>query len=151
MEIILLQDVDNLGHKDEIVKVKPGYARNYLIPKGLAKIATESTKKVHLENIKQKQHKEQKLRSDAEAVANKLNGTKLTIITKTSSTGKIFGSVNTVIISEALEKIGFTIDRKNITIKSDAIKEVGTYEATIKIYKDIKVNITFDVVSDNEK
>lgn len=150
MEIILKQDVENLGHKDDIVKVRPGYARNYLIPKGYAIIATESAKKMHLENMKQKQHKEQKLRSDAEAVAKKLKDVKLTIVTKTSSTGKIFGSVNTVMIAETLEKQGFTVDRKNITIKGDAIKEVGNYEATIKIYKDIKVTINFDVVAENE-
>ncbi len=150
MEIILKQDVDKLGNKDDIVNVKSGYARNYLIPKGYAALATKSAKKMHLENMKQKQHKEEKLRADAESVANKLKDVKLIIQTKTSSKGKIFGSVNTIMIAEALEKKGFTVDRKNIVIKGDAIKEVGKYEANIKLYKDIKVNISFEVISDSD-
>ncbi|HOD89130.1 MAG TPA: 50S ribosomal protein L9 [Bacteroidales bacterium] len=148
MEIILKQDVDNLGHKDEIVNVKPGYARNYLIPQGYAIMATASAKKVHEENMKQKAHKEAKLREDAEAVAEKMNGLSLRIGTKTSSTGKIFGSINTVMIAEALEKEGFNIERKNITLKGEAIKEVGNYEANVKIYKNIKVVVPFEVYSE---
>ncbi|OQC43326.1 MAG: 50S ribosomal protein L9 [Bacteroidetes bacterium ADurb.Bin028] len=148
MEIILKQDVDNLGHKDEIVNVKPGYARNYLIPQGYAIMATASAKKVHEENMKQKAHKEAKLREDAEVVAEKMNGLSLRIGTKTSSTGKIFGSINTVMIAEALEKEGFNIERKNITLKGEAIKEVGNYEANVKIYKNIKVVVPFEVYSE---
>ncbi|MFY9591463.1 MAG: 50S ribosomal protein L9 [Bacteroidales bacterium] len=148
MEIILKQDVDNLGHKDEIVNVKPGYARNYLIPQGYAIMATASAKKVYEENMKQKAHKEAKLREDAEAVAEKMNGLSLRIGTKTSSTGKIFGSINTVMIAEALEKEGFNIERKNITLKGEAIKEVGNYEANVKIYKNIKVVVPFEVYSE---
>jgi len=148
MEIILKQDVENLGHKDEIVNVKPGYARNYLIPQGYAIMATASAKKVHEENMKQKAHKEAKLREDAEVVAEKMNGLSLRIGTKTSSTGKIFGSINTVMIAEALEKEGFNIERKNITLKGEAIKEVGNYEANVKIYKNIKVVVPFEVYSE---
>ena len=148
MEIILKQDVDNLGHKDEIVNVKPGYARNYLIPQGYAIMATASAKKVHEENMKQKAHKEAKLREDAEVVAEKMNGLSLRIGTKTSSTGKIFGSINTVMIAEALEKEGFNIERKNITLKGEVIKEVGNYEANVKIYKNIKVVVPFEVYSE---
>ena len=148
MEIILKQDIDNLGHKDEIVNVKPGYARNYLIPQGYAIMATASAKKVYEENMKQKAHKEAKLREDAEAVAEKMNGLSLRIGTKTSSTGKIFGSINTVMIAEALEKEGFNIERKNITLKGEAIKEVGNYEANVKIYKNIKVVVPFEVYAE---
>jgi len=148
MEIILKQDVDNLGHKDDIVNVKPGFARNYLIPQGLATLATVTSKKVHAENMKQKAHKEAKLRTQAEDMVKKIEGLSLKIATKTSSTGKIFGSVNTIMIAEALVKEGFEIDRKNITIKGDTIKEVGNYEATVKLYKSIKVNITFEVYSE---
>jgi large subunit ribosomal protein L9 len=148
MEIILKQDVENLGHKDDIVNVKPGYARNYLIPQGFAMMATASAKKIHAENMKQKAHKETKLRNEAEAMVSKMEGMNLKIAAKTSSTGKIFGSVNTIMIAEALEKAGYAIDRKNISIKGDAIKEVGNYEATVKIYKSIKVNITFEVYSE---
>jgi large subunit ribosomal protein L9 len=148
MEIILKQDVENLGHKDDIVNVKPGYARNYLIPQGFAMMATASAKKIHAENMKQKAHKETKLRNEAEAMVSKMEGMNLKIAAKTSSTGKIFGSVNTIMIAEALEKAGYAIDRKNISIKGDAIKEVGNYEATVKIYKSIKVNISFEVYSE---
>jgi large subunit ribosomal protein L9 len=148
MEIILKQDVENLGHKDDIVNVKPGYGRNYLIPQGYAILATKSAKKMHEENMKQKAHKEAKLRADAEALANKMENLSLRISTKTSSTGKIFGSINTIMVAEALEKAGFEIDRKNISIKGEAIKEVGKYEASIKIYKNIRVNINFEVFSE---
>ncbi|MDR2009123.1 MAG: 50S ribosomal protein L9 [Bacteroidales bacterium] len=148
MEIILKQDVENLGHKDDVVNVKPGYARNYLIPQGYAILATKSAKKMHEENMKQKSHKEAKLRADAEALASKIENLTLKIGTKTSSTGKIFGSINTIMISEALEKAGYDIDRKNITIKGDSVKEVGTYEASIKLYKNIKVNIKFEVYTE---
>jgi large subunit ribosomal protein L9 len=148
MEIILKQDVENLGHKDDIVNVKPGYARNYLIPQGFASLATVAAKKIHAENMKQKAHKEAKLRTQAEEMVKKIEGLSLKIAAKTSSTGKIFGSVNTIMIAEALEKAGYEIDRKNISIKGDSIKEVGNYEATVKIYKSIKVNIAFEVFSE---
>ncbi|MGQ1946463.1 50S ribosomal protein L9 [Geofilum sp. OHC36d9] len=147
MDVILKEDVTNLGHKDDIVAVKPGYGRNYLIPRGIGILATESARKVHAENQKQRAHKESKLREEATVLAGKLDGKKLTIGAKTSSTGKIFGSVNNIQIAEALEKDGFTIERKNITIK-DQVKEVGTYSATVKLYRDVKATVEFEVVSE---
>jgi len=147
MEVILLQDVPNIGHKDDIVKVKDGYGRNYLIPKGIAIMATPSAKKVHAENMKQRAHKEEKIRLEAQALAEKLQGITLVIGAKTSSTGKIFGSVNAIQIAESLKEKGFEIDRKNIILPSDQIKEVGTYTATIKLHRDVKAEIKFEVVS----
>lgn len=146
MEIILKQDIPNLGHKDDVVVVKNGYARNYLIPKGYASVATESAKKVLAENIRQRAHKEVKIKADAEGVAGKLEGLKLTIGAKTSSTGKIFGSVNTIQIAEALNQKGFEIDRKLISIDNDHVKEVGTYTAQIKLHRDVVVKIEFEVI-----
>jgi len=148
MEIILKQDVTNLGSKDDMVVVKNGYARNFLIPKGLAIMATASAKKVLAENIKQRAHKEAKIKAEAEKVAVRMDGIKLTIGAKTSSTGKIFGSVNTIQISEALHAQGFEVERKNIQLQEDHIKEIGTYKAKIKIHKDVQVEIEFDVVSE---
>ncbi len=148
MEIILKQDVPKLGHKDEIVNVKNGYARNYLIPRGMATVATESVKKVLAENVKQRAHKEAKIKTDAEAIAKKLEGISLTIGAKTSTTGKIFGSVNTIQIAEALANKGFEIDRKNINLPNDHVKEVGNYTAEIKLHRDVKVTIQFEVVSE---
>lgn len=148
MEIILLQDIPNLGHKDDLVKVKNGYGRNFLIPKGLASLATQSAKKMHTENLRQRAHKEQKLRDNASEMAKKLAAIELKIGAKTSSTGKIFGSVNTIQISEALNAQGFEIDRKNISLHEDTIKEIGTYKATVKVYKDIKTEISFEVYSE---
>ncbi|HNS30816.1 MAG TPA: 50S ribosomal protein L9 [Tenuifilaceae bacterium] len=148
MEIILKQDIPNLGHADDIVVVKDGYARNYLIPKGYAISATPSAKKVLTENIKQRAHKEAKIKGDAESVAKQLEGIKLIIGAKTSSTGKIFGSVNTIQIAEALAEKGLEIDRKNITIKDDHIKEVGNYTAEVKLHRDVKVTIDFEVIAE---
>jgi len=148
MELILLQDLANLGHKDDIVKVRNGYGRNYLIPQGYATLATESAKKQHAENMRQRAHKEQKLRADATAIANKLSAVELKIGAKTSTTGKIFGSVNTIQIAEALVEKGFEVDRKNISLKEDSIKEIGTFKAVVKIYKDIKAEISFEVYSE---
>ena len=148
MEVILKQDVSNLGSKDDVVVVKDGYARNFLIPKGLAVMATASAKKVLAENIKQRAHKEAKIKAEAEKVAARMMGIKLTIGAKTSSTGKIFGSVNTIQIAEALHGAGFEVERKNIQLQDDQIKEVGTYKAKVKIHKDIHVEIEFDVISE---
>lgn len=148
MEIILLQDVPNLGNKNDVVTVRNGYARNYLIPKGMAITATESAKKVIAENIKQQAHKEAKVKAEAEQLAKKLEGVKLTIGAKTSSTGKIFGSVNNIQIAEALAAKGFEIDRKSITLSEDQVKEVGTYKAEIKLHREVKVSIEFEVVSE---
>lgn len=148
MEVILIQDIPRLGHKDDIVTVKMGYARNYLIPQGLAIAATESAKKVVAENMKQRAHKEEKLRLDAQEIADKLEGLKLTIGAKVSSTGKIFGSVNTIQIAEALAEQGFDIDRKLIIIKDDQVKEIGTYNANIKLHREVAVTIEFEVISE---
>ena len=148
MEIILKQDVQNLGNKDEIVKVKNGYARNYLIPEGMAITATESAKKILAENTKQRAHKEAKIKADAEIIAKKLEGVKLTIGAKTSSTGKIFGSVNTIQIAEALAQKGFDIDRRIISIQDDQVKEIGNYFAEIKLHREVKVKIDFEVIAE---
>ena len=148
MEIILKQDVNKLGTKDDIVIVKDGYARNFLLPKGLAIMATPSAKKVLAENISQRAHKEAKIKDEAEKIASRMTGLTLTIGAKTSSTGKIFGSVNTIQIAEALLVQGFEIDRKNIRLPEDQVKEVGTYKAKIKLHKDVYVEIDFVVVSE---
>jgi len=148
MEIILIQDVERLGSKDDIVTVKDGYARNFLIPGKKAVAATDSAKKVLAENIKQRAHKEARLREEAQAIAEKLANKKVKIGAKVSSAGKIFGSVNTIQVAEAINKKGFEIDRKQITLPEDSIKEVGTYTAKIKLYKDVVVELEFDVVGE---
>ena len=150
MEIILKQDVTHVGYKDEIVKVKDGYANNYLIPQGLAIMATASAKKVLAENLKQRAFKEQKIRTEAEALAEKINAIKdLKLATKAGENGKIYGSVNTIQLSDAIKaQHNIEIDRKKIYIKGDAIKELGSYQAVINIYKDIKSEITFAVVAE---
>jgi large subunit ribosomal protein L9 len=145
MEIILKQDVTNIGHKDDIITVKNGYARNYLIPKGMAETATPSAKKMHAETMRQRAHKEAKLREEALEFAKKLEGISLEIGAKTSTKGKIFGSVNTIQISEALAEKGFDIDRKNISIKEDLIKEVGKYTATVKLHRDVRIEVPFEI------
>lgn len=146
MQIILLTDIANLGHKDDVINVKPGYGRNYLIPQGYAILATESAKKVVAENTRQRAHKEAKLKAEALELAAKLEALKLTIGAKTSSTGKIFGSVNSIMIAESLLAQGYDIDRKKIILKE--VKEVGTYTAVIKLHRDVKVNVEFEVVSE---
>ena len=147
MQVILKEDVQNLGYKDDVVTVKDGYGRNYLIPQGKAVIASPSALKVLAENMKQRAHKLEKIKNDALALAARLEGVSLTIGAKTSSTGKIFGSVNTIQIAEALEKAGFEVDRKVIYIK-EAVKEVGSYKAQLKLHKDVSVEVPFEVVSE---
>ena len=146
MEIILLTDIANLGHKDDIVDVKQGYGRNYLIPQGYAILATPSARKVVAENLRQRAHKEAKLKAEAEEIAAQLAEVKLTIGAKTSSTGKIFGSVNSIMISESLKEKGFDIDRKKIVLKD--VKEIGTYTSLIKLHREVKVYVEFEVVSE---
>jgi len=148
MNVILKQDIPNLGHKDDIITVKNGYALNYLIPKGLAVNATPSLRKMHEELLKQRAHKEEKIRQEALEVAEKIKALKLTIGAKTSTKGKIFGSVNTIQISEALKNQGFTIDRKDITIKEELIKEIGNYTATVRLHRDVFVEIPFEIVAE---
>lgn len=147
MEVILKEDIQSLGYKDDIVNVKKGYARNYLIPQGKAIIATESAKKVLAENQKQRAHKLEQIKADAQALADKLQGVSLTIGAKTSSTGTIFGSVTNIQISDALKEKGFEVDRKLIVIK-DQVKEVGNYNATLKLHKEISVEIPFEVIAE---
>lgn len=147
MKIILKEDITNLGYKDDVVEVKSGYGRNYLIPQGKAVIATPSALKVLAENQRQRAHKLAKIKADAEALAASLEGVTFSIATKVSATGTIFGSVNTIQIAEALEKLGHNIDRKVIVLK-DAIKEVGNYTATLKLHKEVSVEIPFEVVAE---
>lgn len=148
MEIILKQDIQKLGHRDDIITVKDGYARNYLIPGGKAIQATVTAKKIHQETLKQRAHKEEILRDKALEMAEKMKNISLTIGAKTSTKGKIFGSVNTIQISEALNEKGFEIDRKDITIKDDLIKEVGNYTALIRLHKEVKIEIPFEIVAE---
>lgn len=147
MKIILKENVTNLGYKDDVVEVKNGYARNYLIPQGKAILATESALKVLAENQRQRAHKIAKIKADAEAIAASLQDVSLTIPAKTSATGTIFGSVGPIQIAEELEKLGHNIDRKIIIIKN-AVKEVGSYTATIDLHKEVKVEIPFQVVAE---
>lgn len=148
MEIILKEDIPTLGYKNDIINVKDGYGRNYLIPKGLAIQATTSAKKIHSENQKQRAHKEEKIKNEALELAGKLEGLSLEIGAKTSSKGKIFGSVNNIQLAEVLQKEGFEIDRKLIKIVDDQIKNVGTYKATIKLHKEVSVDLEFQVISE---
>lgn len=148
MEIILKKNVDKLGYKDELVNVKPGYGRNFLIPQGYAVLATASAKKAHAEIMKQKSHKESKILAEAEAIAAKLSEIQVTISTKVGENGKIFGSVNTVQLAEALKAAGFDIDRKSLKIKDEPIKEVGTFEAEANLHKGVKPTFKFEVVGE---
>ena len=147
MKIILKEDIPSLGYKDDVVEVKNGYGRNYLIPQGKAIVATPSALKVLAENQKQRAHKLAKIKADAEALASQLEGLSLTIGAKTSSTGTIFGSVNSIQIAEALEKLGHNVDRKLIILK-ESVKEVGKYNAIVKLHKEVSVEIPFEVVSE---
>jgi len=148
MNIILKQDMPNLGHKDDIIAVKDGYARNYLIPKGFAINATAQAKKVHAEILRQRAHKEEQLKDAALKLSEELKKVSLSIGAKTSTKGKIFGSVNTIQIAEALAEKGFEVERKNISIKDDLIKEIGSYSATVKLHKEVLVDIPFEIVSE---
>jgi large subunit ribosomal protein L9 len=148
MKIILKQDISSLGFKDDILTVKDGYARNYLIPNGYAINATASAQKEHAEILKQRAHKESQIKQEAQSLADKISGISLTIGAKTSSKGKIFGSVNTIQISEALKEKGFDIDRKVISIKEDLIKEVGSYTAKIKLHKEVQIDVPFEIIAE---
>ena len=147
MQIILTQDVKNLGEKDDVVSVKPGFGRNYLIPQGHAILATESARKVLAENIKQAQFKQEKIKKDADAIAARLVDVKLTIGAKAGESGKIFGAVNTIQVSDALKKLGFEVDRRRITFETD-VKFVGDYIANLNLHKEVKVQVPFSVVAE---
>ena len=148
MEVILKKNVDKLGYANEIVSVKPGYGRNFLIPQGYAILATASAKKAHEEIMRQKAHKETKMVTEAQEMAAKLVDLKISIFTKAGENGKIFGSVNTVQLADALRIAGFDIDRKSIKIKEDPIREVGTFEAEANLHKGVKPTFKFEVVGE---
>ncbi|HET8859124.1 50S ribosomal protein L9 [Marivirga sp.] len=147
MEVILTQDINGLGYKNDTVNVKPGYGRNYLIPQGFAIIANNSNAKKIAENIRQAAHKAEKLKNDAQAIADKIGDLTLNIKTKAGESGKIFGAVTTVQISDALKEKGFDIDRKKIAISGD-IKQLGEYKATIDLHKEVKKEISLVVEAD---
>ena len=147
MEIILKEDVINLGYKGDIVKVKDGYGRNFLIPTKKAILATESAKKMLAEDLKQRAHKLERLKNDAIELADKLKDITLSVGAKTSTTGKIFGAVGPIQIADAFEKAGFTVDRKVIVLK-DAIKEIGSYHATLRLHKEVTIEVAFEVVAE---
>ena len=149
MDIILKQDVNNLGYKDDIVTVKPGYARNYLIPQGIAILASERNRKILAEELRQRAHKEEKVRNEALEKAKALEGLKLRIPAKAAATGKIFGSVNNIMIANAIkEATNLDVDRKQITLNDEAIKEVGEYKAKLKLHKEVAVDIDFNVFAE---
>ncbi len=148
MEVILKKAVENLGERDDLVTVKPGYGRNYLIPQGLATLATPSARKVREENMRQRAHKIAALVDEAKKQAAKLKDLSIKIGAKVGENGKIFGSVNTIQVADAIEKLGVNIDRKTIKITGDSIKTVGTYEATVKFHKEVIETISFEVVGE---
>jgi len=148
MEVILKKNVDKLGYANEVVSVKPGYGRNFLIPQGYAILATASAKKAHEEVMRQKSHKEAKNLAEAQALAAKIAEVTFSIATKAGENGKIFGSVNTVQLADALRKEGFEVDRKSLKIKDEPIKEIGNYEAEANLYKGVKQIFKFEVVSE---
>jgi len=148
MEVILKKNVENLGFKDDVVKVRDGFGRNFLIPQGYAVMATDSARKSHTEVLRQRSHKESKIREAAEAIAAKLEGVTVQVRAKVGDTGKIFGSIHAIAISEALKSMGIEIDRKSITILGDNIKELGTYKANAILHKDVKKEFAFEVVEE---
>jgi large subunit ribosomal protein L9 len=148
MEVILKKNVDKLGYANDVVSVKPGYGRNFLIPQGYAVLATPSAKKAHEEVMRQKSHKEAKLVAEAQEIATKLAGSSVSISTKAGENGKIFGSVNTVQLADALRKEGFEIDRKSLRIKDEPIKELGTFEAEANLFKGVKQLFKFQVIGE---
>lgn len=149
MEVILKQDIAGIGYKNDLVKVKDGFGRNYLIPQGLALIASESSKKALTELKKQQAYKEDKIVKEAEAVAELLKDLELTISVKAGTSGKIFGSVNTIMVANAIKEAkNIEIERKKIHFDADHIKEVGKYSATVKIYKEINVDIGLDIIAE---
>ncbi len=147
MEIILKEDVINLGYKGDIVKVKDGYGCNFLIPTKKAVLATESAKKMLAEDLKQRAHKLERIKNEAIELAEKVKDITLSVGAKTSTTGKIFGAVGPIQIADAFEKAGFAVDRKVIVLK-EPVKEIGSYEATLKLHKEVTVEVAFEVVAE---
>jgi large subunit ribosomal protein L9 len=149
MEVILKQDVRNLGYKDDVVKVRPGFGRNYLIPNGLAIVADDSARKIHAENVKQRAHKEAKVKAEAEKQAGKLGEMTVKVGAKAGDNGKIFGSITSVQLTESLRKLGFDIDRRNITIENEEnVKSVGVYNAKVRLHKEVVAPFKFEVISE---
>jgi large subunit ribosomal protein L9 len=148
MELILKKDVENLGFADDLVTVKNGFGRNFLIPQGHAILATPSAKKVLAETLKQRAFKEKKVIEDAQKEANKLNGLEIKIAAKTGEGDRLFGSINNINLAEAFEKEGISIDKKFISIAGGTIKRTGNYEATIRFHRDVVANFSFDVVAE---
>jgi large subunit ribosomal protein L9 len=150
MKVILKENREHLGFKDEVVEVKNGYARNYLIPQGIASLATPSAIKMLEENLRQSAVKNQKVKDEAQKIADALNEMVVKVTAKAGDKGKIFGSVNTIQLADAIEKAGHKVDRKYIRIKGESIKTLGSYEASVRLHKDINATIKFDVVSDKK-
>lgn len=148
MELILKKNVDKLGFKDEVVSVKPGYGRNFLIPQGYAVLATDSAKKAHAEVMRQRAHKDAKIKEEAQAIATKLEGLSIKVAAKAGENGKIFGSVTTVQLSDALKAAGVEVERKSLKITNEPIRDLGTFEAVAILHKDVKQNFNFEVVAD---
>ena len=148
MEIILKENIEGLGYESDLLTVKDGYGRNFLIPTGKAILATESAKKVREENLRQRAHKEAKLVEAAQAAATKLEGMAIKIGAKVGESGKIFGSVNTIQLAEVINGLGIDIDRKAISIVNEPIKNVGSYEAKVKFHKEVVQTITFEVIGE---
>jgi len=148
MEIILKKDLKGLGYKNDIVKVKNGYGRNFLIPQGIAVLATESNKKMQAEEIKQSSFKEQKLRTEATATAEKLAEVSVKVGAKAGESGKIFGSVTNIQLADALKKAGYEVDRKNIEMNEEGIKNLGTYTAKVRLFKEISATVNFEVIAE---
>jgi large subunit ribosomal protein L9 len=148
MEIILKKDHKGLGYKNDIVKVKNGYGRNFLIPQGVAVLATDSNKKMQAEEIKQSSFKEQKLRNEATAMAAKFADVTVKVGAKAGESGKIFGSVTNIQLADALKKAGYEVERKNIEMNEEAIKALGTYTAKVRLFKEITATINFEVIAE---
>lgn len=149
MKVILKQDVQKLGFANDIVKVKSGYARNYLIPQGLGIILNESTEKAHAEMMKQKAFKEEKIKKEAETLAKALQNMTLKIGAKAGTSGKIFGSVNAIQIADSIKnQYNYDIDRKKIHVDGENIKDLGTYSAKIQLHKEVKIEIKFEVIAE---
>lgn len=148
MELILRQDVENLGFKDDVVDVKNGYGRNFLIPTGQAVLATSSAKKVLAENLKQRAYKEAKLIEDANALAETIKGYEIQIASKTGSGDKLFGSVNNIDVAAALAKAGTELDKKFIKVVGGSVKRLGKYNASVRLHRSVVADITFEVVKE---
>ncbi len=146
MKVILKEDIKHVGLKDDVVEVKNGYGRNFLIPQGKAKLATDGALKMLAEDVRQREFKMDKLKKDAEALAEKINGTSISVVTKAGASGRIFGSITTLQIANALKEKGFEIDRRKIV--TDDIKELGAFSVTVNLFKDISATVSLEVVAE---